>query len=131
MLEPEWIEAESILRAHASQLAEHGGQEGLRDPGMFESAMNRPRNLWAYSNPKPDAVALAAAYAFGLAKNHPFIDGNKRTVAVACEGFLNSQSIVLVAGDDEWYDAVYALAAGETTEEAFADWLRQHTKPIA
>ncbi|TWU00731.1 Toxin Doc [Botrimarina colliarenosi] len=131
MNEPQWIQTEAIRRAHAAQLAEHGGQEGLRDPGLLESALNRPRNLWAYSQPRPDIAALAAAYGFGLAKNHPFFDGNKRTAAVVCEGFLNEEGYALIASDDDWYEAVLALAAGELSEEAFAEWLRQHTQPIA
>ncbi|MEO1496585.1 MAG: type II toxin-antitoxin system death-on-curing family toxin [Planctomycetota bacterium] len=130
MNQPLWIEKDAVLRAHAAQLAEHGGQEGLRDAGLLDSALMRPRQLWHYSQPKPDAAALAAAYAFGLARNHPFMDGNKRIAAVVCEAFLNSLGFDLTAGDDDFYTAMFALAAGELPEEAFADWLRERLRPI-
>ncbi|QDT70806.1 Toxin Doc [Planctomycetes bacterium MalM25] len=128
--EPIWIDRSVVLAAHELQLEEHGGQQGLRDEGLLESALGRPRNLWAYGDPKPDSPALAAAYAFGLAKNHPFLDGNKRIAAVVCEAFLNTQGVMLLASDDEWYKAVLALAAGETPEQDFAAWLRDHARPI-
>lgn len=130
MDEPQWIDLQAVLIAHDLQLSEHGGQQGVRDHGLLESALNRPRNLWAYTEPKPDPASLAAAYAFGLAKNHPFLDGNKRIAAVVCEAFLNLLNIAILANDDEWYEAVYTLAAGETTEADFTTWLRDHAKPI-
>ncbi|MEN1682124.1 MAG: type II toxin-antitoxin system death-on-curing family toxin [Planctomycetota bacterium] len=130
MGEPAWIEIDAVLIAHARQLAEHGGQAGIRDRGLLESALSRPRNAWAYVSPKPDAQALAAAYAFGLARNHPFLDGNKRIAAVVCETYLISQGVALTADDEAWYDAVIALSSGETTEEVFADWLRSHTAAV-
>lgn len=129
MDEPLWIELEAVRRAHADQLAEHGGQDGVRDLGLLESALSRPKNLWAYSEPKPDAATLAAAYAHGLAKNHPFLDGNRWIAAVVCEGFLNFHGFRVGAVDDDWYEAVLALAAGELSEQAFADWLRGHAAP--
>lgn len=129
MDEPQWLLRKAIVRAHAMQLAEHGGQAGIRDEGLLESALSRPRNLWAYNSPKPDPVALAAAYAFGLAKNHPFFDGNKRIAAVACEAFLIQQGVALTANDEEWYGAMIALASGEWDESVFAAWLRNHTAP--
>ena len=81
---PVWISEEVVVAIHRRQLAEHGGKEGLRDAGLLSSALARPKNLVAYSNHQPDLAMLAAAYAFGLTKNHPFVDGNKRTAYVVC-----------------------------------------------
>jgi death-on-curing protein len=119
-----WISANVALAAHTEQLAEHGGGDGIRDAGMLESAMARPRNLAEYGD--PDIAALAAAYAFGIARNHPFIDGNKRTAAVVSETFLMLNGHTLSASDAEWVVAIVALAAGELAEEELADWFRQH-----
>lgn len=128
MDDPIWITAELAETIHARQLAEHGGAEGVRDPGLLESALNRPRHLFAYEDPTPDVPRLAAAYAFGVAKNHPFIDGNKRTAAVVCEAFLNLNGYDLTATDAELYPQFLALAAGELEEEAFAAWLADNTR---
>jgi death-on-curing protein len=119
-----WIATEVALAAHAEQLAEHGGGEGVRDPGMLESAMARARNLASYG--EPDAAALAATYAFGIARNHPFVDGNKRTAAVVSETFLALNGYSLQASDAELVVAFLALAAGELPEEELADWFREH-----
>src|SRR3546814_16581928 len=105
-----WISAEVAMAAHAEQLAEHGGGEGVRDAGLLESAMARPQNLAAYH--EPDAAELAAAYAYGIARNHPFVDGNKRTAAVVSETFLVLHGYVLTATDAELVVAFLALAAG-------------------
>ena len=118
-----WIATEVALAAHAEQLAEHGGGDGIRDAGMLDSAMARPRNLADYG--EPDAAALAAAYAYGIARNHPFIDGNKRTAAVVSETFLLLNGHGLDASDAELVVAFVALAAGELTEDELADWFRQ------
>lgn len=123
MREWRWISAEVALAAHAEQLTEHGGGEGVRDHGLFESALARPQNLAAYE--EPDGAALAASYAFGLARNHPFVDGNKRTAAVVMEAFLNANGCVLRANDAEIVVAILALAAGELGEDELAAWLRQ------
>jgi death-on-curing protein len=112
--------------AHAEQLAEHGGGEGVRDAGLMASALARPQNLAAYGD--PDAAALAAAYAFGIAHNHPFVDGNKRTAAVVSETFLMLNGHVLEATDAEVVVAFVALAAGELTQDELADWFRQHIR---
>ena len=122
-----WIATEVALAAHAEQLAEHGGGEGIRDAGMLESAMARPRNLADFE--ETDAVALAAAYAFGIARNHPFVDGNKRTAAVISETFLMLNGYTLGASDAELVVAFVALAAGELSEHELADWFRLHTAP--
>jgi len=119
-----WVATEVALAAHAEQLAEHGGGEGARDAGALESAMARPRKLSLYA--EPDAAALAAAYAFGIARNHPFVDGNKRTDAVVSETFLMLNGHRLDASDAELVVAFLALAAGELSEDELADWFRAH-----
>jgi death-on-curing protein len=124
MGEPRWVTAEAVALIHSLQLAEHGGQDGVRDAGLLESALGRPQLQWRYT--KGDLASLAAAYAFGIAKNHPFLDGNKRTAGVVCETFLILNGSRIVATNDEWYVAVLALAAGELPEDAFATWLRDH-----
>ena len=112
------------VAADAEQLAEHGGGDGIRDEGMLDSAMARPRNLADYG--EPDVAALAAAYAYGIARNHPFVDGNKRTAAVVSETFLVLNGHTLDATDAEMVVAFVALAAGELSEDELADWFRQH-----
>ena len=112
------------MAAHAEQLAEHGGGEGVRDRGLLKSAMDRPQKFADYG--APDAAALATAYAFGIARNHPFVDGNKRTAAVVGETFLLLNGCALGATDAELAVAFLALAAGELSEEEMADWFRGH-----
>ena len=119
-----WIATEVAQAAHAEQLAEHGGGEGVRDAGALESAMMRPRNLALYG--EPDLAALAAAYAFGIARNHPFVDGNKRTAAVVSETFLTLNGHALGASEAELVVAFLALAAGELSEEELTGWFREH-----
>tara|TARA_B100000678_G_scaffold269652_1_gene256979 strand:- start:3981 stop:4370 length:390 start_codon:yes stop_codon:yes gene_type:complete len=119
-----WVSVRTAIIAHEEQLSEHGGGEGVRDAGMLESAMARPRRAAAYG--EPDAAGLAAAYAFGIARNHPFVDGNKRTAAVVSETFLMLNGYALGASDAEVVVAFVALAAGELSEEELADWFRQH-----
>ena len=125
MKEPVWIERDEARLIHQSQLAEHGGTTGIRDQGLFESALDKPRNLFAYSDPPASLFQLAASYAFGLAKNHAFIDGNKRTAFVVCLSFLWQNGIVLTATPEDRYLTFYALATGELTEAELADWLQQ------
>ena len=122
-----WLDPAVIYAVHNAQLAEHGGSAGVRDAGLLESALARPQNLLAYG--EPDACDLAAAYGFGIARNHPFIDGNKRTAFVAVELFLNLNGFSLMATDVECVMTMLALAAGELSEEAFARWLRANTAP--
>jgi len=126
MNEPIWLRLEAILAAHDDQLAEHGGGVGIRNQGLLESALARPLNLHAYG--EPSLPKLAAAYAFGIARNHPFVDGNKRTALVAAETFLGLNGVDLTATDLECVEVFLSLAAGETTEEALADWIEQRTK---
>jgi death-on-curing protein len=118
-----WVDVAVALAAHGEQLAEHGGGEGIRDPAMLESALARPQNLLAYGD--PDAAGLAAAYAFGIARNHPFVDGNKRTALVVCETFLGLNGYRLDASDAELVVLFLALAAGELSEDELAGWLRE------
>lgn len=129
MNEPIWLSIELIERVHDRQLAEHGGPTGVRDRGMLESAMGRPRQKFAYGELDIDLPTLAAAYAFGLARNHPFVDGNKRTAAVACELFFELNGYLLFAGDEDLYLIFTALAAGELEEDQLAEWLRGHSRP--
>jgi death on curing protein len=122
-----WVTLDVAQAAHLEQLAEHGGGEGVRDARLLESAMARPQNLVAYGD--PDIADLAAAYAFGIARNHPFVDGNKRTAAVVSETFLLLNGRVLEASDAELVVAFLALAAGELSDEEMADWFRSHINP--
>jgi death on curing protein len=119
-----WVTLEVAIAAHAEQLAEHGGGEGVRDSGLLESAVARPQNLAQYG--QPDMAELAASYAYGIARNHPFVDGNKRTAAVVSETFLVLNGGTLLANDAELVVAFVALAAGELSEEELTDWFREH-----
>ena len=119
-----WVALEVAMAAHAEQLAEHGGGDGIRDPGLLESAMTRPQNLAQYG--QPDIAELAASYAFGIARNHPFVDGNKRTAAVVSETFLTLNGGSLRATDAELVVAFVALAAGELSEDELTAWFREH-----
>lgn len=122
--EPEWLSLDIALAVHDRQLAEHGGPTGVRDQGMLESALARPLNQWTYG--EDDLCALAAAYAYGIARNHPFTDGNKRTAWVFARLFLmlNGQSLSFTPRMA--IEVVLALAAGELGEDELADWFRQH-----
>lgn len=121
-----WLEKTLVLAIHDRQLAEHGGSAGVRDETLLESALARPQQLFAYGDPAPDLAELAASLAFGLARNHPFVDGNKRTAAAACETFLELNQTTLEAGDLELYPLYLALAEGKLSEKDFAAWLRTH-----
>ena len=122
-----WLDAQVMLAVHEEQLAEHGGGSGVRDQGLFDSALNRPLNLAAYGD--PDVAALAAVYGFGLARNHAFVDGNKRTAFVAVELFLALNGWRLTADDAACVLTMLALAAGDLREDEFAQWLREHIQP--
>ena len=119
-----WIEKKLALAIHQLQIAEHGGSDGMRDVGLLESALTRPRNIAAYE-PDADVAQLAAAYAFGIIRNHPFIDGNKRTGYVVMETFLVLNGHNVIATEEEKYPVVIALAQGAVSEDALADWLRE------
>jgi death-on-curing protein len=122
-----WVHAEALLLLHDESLAEHGGATGVRDRGLFESALARPLNLALYG--QPDAFDLAASYAHGLAKNHPFVDGNKRCAFLAAGLFLALNGQRLSASQVEATVTMLALAAGEMDEAAYAAWLRGHSRP--
>jgi death-on-curing protein len=115
------------MAIHERQLAEHGGAEGVRDLGLLESALARPQQRYAYGDPRPALAALAAAYAYGIARNHPFIDGNKRTAAVVCETFLSLNGHDLAATDVAVVAAFLSLAAGEMSDAETAEWLADNT----
>jgi death-on-curing protein len=124
MTEWVWIDPTVVLAVHEEQLAEHGGSPGVRDIGLLESALARPLNLAAYG--KPDVAEFAASYGFGIARNHPFVDGNKRTAFVSVELFLRLNGYRLSADDSACVLTMLAVAAGEMDEASFADWLRRH-----
>jgi len=126
MNEPIWLRLEAILAAHDEQLAEHGGGVGIRDQGLLDSALARPLNLHACG--EPSLAKQAAAYAFGIAKNHPFVDGNKRAALVAAELFLAVNGFDLTADDVEIVKAFLALAAGEVSEEELAAWVDRNSR---
>jgi death on curing protein len=122
-----WIDKRILTAVHEEQLAEHGGAVGTRDEGLFDSALARPINLAAYGS--PDVADLAASYAVGLAKNHPFVDGNKRTAFVAMELFLALNGAELTADDVDCVMTTLDVAAGKIDEAALADWIRKRSQP--
>jgi death on curing protein len=128
MSEPVWLRRDVLELLHSESLAEHGGADGLRDEGLFESALARPKNLHAYES-VTDVARLAAAYAFGLAKNHPFIDGNKRIAFIAAALFLRLNGFRLTAPQAEATLVILSLAAGSMSEEQLAGWIRKHARP--
>lgn len=119
-----WVDLAVAIALHDRQLAEHGGPSGIRDMGALESAMGRPQNLFAYG--EPDPAALAASYAYGIARNHPFVDGNKRTAWVVARVFLKINDIELQFNKVDAVQKVLTLAAGELSEEELAAWFRDH-----
>ena len=122
MKEPFWLTTAMFVAIHDEQLAIHGGSSGLRDSDLLESALNRPRNKWGYEQAKfPE---LAAAYGYGLARNHPFVDGNKRTALLAIYTFLGLNKIDFVVPEAEAAAMILSLAAGEISEEGLARWIR-------
>ena len=123
--EPLWLALDIALAIHDRQLAEHGGLSGVRDQGMLESALARPVNRWAYG--EDDLACLAATYAYGVARNHPFGDGNKRTAWVLARLFLKANGIEIRFAPQDAIDTVLALAAGTLTEDQLADWFRKRT----
>ncbi|AOG01212.1 MAG: type II toxin-antitoxin system death-on-curing family toxin [Blastomonas fulva] len=119
-----WLRHDVVLALHDEQIAEHGGLSGIRDLALVESALGRPLNLAAYGN--PDAADLAAAYAFGLARNHPFSDGNKRTAAVVALTFLLLNDVQFAITEAELVVMTLAVAAGDLSEDEVARWFRDH-----
>ena len=121
-----WLSIELIRAAHEEQLVEHGGPPGIREESLLVSALARPQNRAMYES--PDVADLAASYAFGIARNHPFIDGNKRTAFVAMEVFLDLNGWELSASDEACVLTMLALAAGQLEEQALAQWIRDHLR---
>jgi len=121
-----WITKDEIIEIHSMQIDRYGGLSGIRDEGLLESALARPVNLANYEE-IDDPVRLAAAYAFGIARNHPFTDGNKRTAFVAAALFLRISGMRIRTSQRDVIDTVLALAAGTLSETEFADWLRTNT----
>lgn len=128
MKEPLWIDKPETLIAHSRQLAENGGSDGIRDEGLLESALGKPRNVFAYEN-DCDLPRLAASYAYGIARNHPFVDGNKRTALVVSEGFLRVNGVRIAAPPEEKYFVFLHLADGSLSERELAAWFRLHAVP--
>jgi len=124
---PVWLDRQSIILLQAESLAQHGGSSGIRDAGLLDSALARPINKWSYSS-EVDSASLAAAYGFGLARNHAFVDGNKRIVFIAAALFLRLNGYRLSSDPLDEIQTMLGLAAGELSEEDFAVWIRNHTK---
>jgi len=128
MTEPEWLALDIVVDFHAEQLALFGGPDGIRDQGLLQSALDRPRNKFAYG--EAGHAALAAAYGFGIARNPPFIDGNKRTALASMIVFLNLNGRALAAAQEMAAAIVLALAAGEIGEDVLARWIGDHIRPL-
>jgi death on curing protein len=128
MAETVWLLEETVRAVHSRQISEHGGRPGLRDEGLLLSALARPQNLAAYGDPAPDLAALAAAYAYGIARNHPFIDGNKRVALVATRTFLLINGADLEASQEDKYVTFLRLAEGGLSEDDLAGWIRARIK---
>ncbi|MDQ4060013.1 MAG: type II toxin-antitoxin system death-on-curing family toxin [Pseudomonadota bacterium] len=128
MVRVTWVATAVVLAIHDAQIAEHGGSPGLRDQGLLESALARPQNLAAYG--QPDLAALAAAYAFGIARNHPFVDGNKRVSAVVSRLFLRLNGHDIAADQATRLQVWLGLAAGRISEEDLAGWFREHIRAL-
>jgi death-on-curing protein len=124
MTEPFWLTYQMIVAIHDEQLTIHGGASGLRDEGMLGSALDRPKNKWSYE--QAELAELAAAYAFGIARNHPFVDGNKRTSLLALYTFLGVNGVEFVVPEAEAAAMILSLAAGEVSEANLARWIRDN-----
>jgi death on curing protein len=130
MSEPIWLDEKILKILHLEQLQQFGGLIGIRDEGLLLSALARAQNRWAYNTPKPDVIALAASYAFGIAKNHPFFDGNKRTSLIACQMFLQQNGLMLNAPQPEQVQTILSLASGGIGEAELEAWLRPRVRTL-
>lgn len=128
MSEPVWLLETAVLINHEISLSAHGGATGIRDQGLLESALDRPRNLFAYG--KPDIHELAAAYIAGIVQNHPFIDGNKRAGFLAGVGFLELNGFRFIATESDATQIILGLAAGQLTELQLTDWLKENSVEV-
>jgi death-on-curing protein len=126
--EPLWISKKAVLAMHSAQLAEHGGSNGIRDETLLDSALAKPRNVFAYVD-QPDIFRLAASYAFGIARNHAFVDGNKRTALVVSLTFLDRNGWDIEATKEDLYFTFLHLADGSLTEEELTAWFTKHAVP--
>ena len=129
MQEPIWMDPVDAVIAHDLELAAHGGSAGVRDAGLLESAMARPKNVWAYAESAPSLAVLAAAYASGISSNHPFIDGNKRTALLVSFAFLDVNGSEVNASQEDAFLTILGLAAGEVSEEQLGEWFERLTAP--
>jgi len=130
MTEPIWMDMIDAVIMHDIELAAHGGSSGMRDAGMLESALMRARNLWVYAETPPTLNRLAAAYAFGISSNYPFVDGNKRTALVVSFSFLDTNGIAVTAVQEDVYLTILGLAAGEISEMQIAEWFDRNMQPL-
>jgi death on curing protein len=128
--EPIWLDRTLLEVVHTDQILEHGGTLGIRDEGLLESALARAVHKWSYDS-APDLATLAAAYGFGIAKNHPFLDGNKRAALMAIYTFLAVNGLELEAPETEAVGLIVAVADGSATEDELATWIRGRTVPWA
>ncbi len=128
MTEPLWLDKRIALAIHEELIREYGGLGGVRDEGLLESALARPQNLAAYGD--PTLAEMAAAYAFGIARNHPFVDGNKRTALMAVYTFLRTNGLRLIAPEVEAVAVIRDLAAGELGEEELARWIEENMESV-
>jgi death-on-curing protein len=127
MQEPLWMEAADAMIAHDLELAAHGGSMGVRDAGLLESALARPQNILAYAESAPSLAALAAAYAFGISSNHPFVDGNKRTALLVSFALLDVNGLEVTASQEDAFLTILGLAAGAISEEQLTLWFERNT----
>src|SRR5580698_6398436 len=125
-----WLTLQEVHAIHALQIAHHGGASGTRDEGLLESALGRAQNIAAYSEETPSLAILAAAYGAGIVRNHPFVDGNKRTGLMAAFVFIERNGFTVTASQEEAYFVFYDLAAGKLSEDALAQWLETNTEPV-
>lgn len=130
MIEPQWILDDVVLSIHSRQIAEHGGLDDVRDSGLLMSVLGKPKNMHYYHDPKPDIADLAASYAYGIVKNHPFVDGNKRTAFVVANLFLRLNGTTLHALQEQKYVMFLGLASGQVTEEELAAFIRNNMTAI-
>lgn len=127
MIEPLWMDLADALIAHDMELAAHGGSAGVRDQGLLESALTRPKKFFGCADAPPSLSFLAAAYAFGISSNHPFFDGNKRTALVISFAFLDVNGMEVTANQEDAYLAIFGLAAGQISELQLATWFERNT----
>jgi death-on-curing protein len=128
MEEPLWMDVRDALIAHDLELTAHGGSAGVRDAGLLDSALAGPKNIWAYSDSAPSLAVLAAAYAFGISSNHPFVDGNKRTALVVSFAFLDVNGHEVTASQEDAFLTILGLAAGEISEPELALWFARNSE---